>query len=513
MDHRYHGSGTESDPFIVEWINNDPENPKEYPGYQRHSFTTIVAIMCLCVSLSSSAFTGAIRPMIEEFHCSNEVAILGLSLMLIGYVIGPLLWAPMSEAFGRRDTLIGTFALFVLWSGVCAAAQNIASLLIFRFFAGLFGSSALVIPGGIVADMYPVETRGIAMAIFTTAPFLGPSLGPMIGGFLSDAAGWRWVMGFLALLAGVLTTLGFLFLPETYGPTILRSRAKRMSRITGRVFLTAMDAEHPVVFREIVKHALIRPWILLFREPIVLSLTIYMSVVYGTLYLCFAAFPIVFQEGRGWSAGVGGLAFMGVLGGMMSGCAVSAYDNVRYMKIHRASGGFAPPESRLPPVIFGGAFIIVGLAWFAATNSPSIPWASPVLAGVPFAFGFVLVIICCSNYLIDAYVIYAASLMAANSLLRSLFGAVFPLFGDVMYKNLGIHWASAVPGFMALACFPFPIIFYIYGPRIRKRCKYAAEAARHLELMKSGLERQPTRESAMSTGFTFSEEPDNMQTA
>jgi len=219
----------------------------------------------------------------------------------------------------------------------------------------------------------------------------------------------------------------------------------------------------------------------------------YMAVVYGTLYLCFAAFPIVFQEGHGWNPGQGGLAFLGILVGMFFGVAGIIYDNKRYVRLHRATGGFAPPESRLPPVIVGGVFAVVGLAWFAATDSPGVHWIVPILAGVPFGAGFILIFMSCTNYLIDSYVIYAASVMAANSILRSAFGAVFPLFTIYMYDNLGLHWAAAVPGFIALACFPFPIFFYKYGAVIRRKCKYSAQAARFLDSLKSNMERQRSR--------------------
>src|SRR5436190_23373856 len=80
------------------------------------------------------------------------------------------------------------------------------------------------------------------------------------------------------------------------------------------------------------------------------------------------------------------------------------------------------------------------------------------------------------NYLIDSYTIFAASVLAANSVLRSCFGAGFPLFTSYMYKNLGIHWASSIPAFLALACVPFPFLFYKYGPAIRERCKFASQS-------------------------------------
>jgi hypothetical protein len=113
------------------------------------------------------------------------------------------------------------------------------------------------------------------------------------------------------------------------------------------------------------------------------------------------------------------------------------------------------------------------------------------------------------NYLIDAYTIYAASVLAANSVLRSLFGAAFPLFTVQMYNNLGIHWASSIPAFLALACTPFPFIFYKNGERIRMKCKYAKEAHEVLEHMKqqeNDDEKKEGREEARNRGNEFMEE-------
>jgi signal transduction histidine kinase len=120
--------------------------------------------------------------------------------------------------------------------------------------------------------------------------------------------------------------------------------------------------------------------------------------------------------------------------------------------------------------------IPIGLFWFAWTNQPSIHWLSSVAASVPFGFGLLVVFLSVVSYLVDSYVMFAASALAANTVLRSLFGAAFPLFTPDMYRVLGIHWASSIPAFLSLACVPLPFIFYIYGARIRKHCAYAAQA-------------------------------------
>jgi hypothetical protein len=201
-----------------------------------------------------------------------------------------------------------------------------------------------------------------------------------------------------------------------------------------------------------------------------------MSIIYGTLYMLFAAYPIVFQQVRGWSEGIGGLAFLGILVGMIIAVAYTFPENFRYAKKCAETTDRLAPELRLPPSMIGGIALPIGLFWFAWTNSPSIHWMASVAAGAPFGFGMVLVFLSVFNYLIDSYTIFAASVLAANSALRSLFGMAFPLFTTYMYENLGIHWASSIPAFLSLACVPFPFIFYKYGARIRKRCTYAAEA-------------------------------------
>ncbi|KAH8808662.1 major facilitator superfamily domain-containing protein [Xylogone sp. PMI_703] len=492
----YRGSGTESDPYRVVWLKEDAEDPKQYPGWYRWSVTLLAASMTLAVALASSAYSGAIEHIIIDFGCSEEVSIMGLSLMVLGYAMGPLLWGPLSEIYGRRYPFLISFVIYTMWMAVTCAAKNIGTVIVFRFFAGVFGSSSLVIPGGEIADMFPAEIRGLGIAVFCAAPFLGPSVGPLIGGFLGDSGGWKWVIGFLAIYAAILTALGAIFIPETYPPVLLRRRAAYLTKITGKKYLSTIDADNPQSISEIIKTALVRPWVLLIREPIVLIITIYMSCVYGTLYLCFAAFPIIFQQGRHWNAGIGGLAFMGVLVGLMIGIAVACWDNGRYVRLLRQTkNGYPPPECRLPPAIIGGAAIVVGLVWLAAADSPSIHWIVPILATVPFAFGIVLVFLCLGNYLVDSYVVFAASVFAGNGVMRSTFGAAFPLFTTYMFNNIGIHWGVAVPAFISAACFPFPILFYIYGPRIRKSCKYAAEAARILEEMTSGGRKQELEEN------------------
>lgn len=283
------------------------------------------------------------------------------------------------------------FALTAFNAGV-AAAPNMAGMVVLRFFAGAFGSSPLTNSGGVLADMFCAKDRGLATAVFAAAPFLGPSVGPIASGFLAQAAGWRWVAGLMTAFTGVLWIAVSLFVPETYAPVLLRKRADKLTKLTGRVHVSRPDTLQPrQSMTARFKVALSRPWVLLFREPIVLSTTLYMAVVYGTMYMMFPAFPIVFQQGRGWSLGVGGLAFTGIAVGMTLAVAYAAFDNRRYSRLVMEYDGNVPPEARLPPAIIGSVLLPIGLFWFAWTNGPETHFIVPIIGSGVFAAGLVLV--------------------------------------------------------------------------------------------------------------------------
>lgn len=444
--------------------------------------------MTLSVAFVSSAYSGGIVEIVEDLDTSEEVATLGIALFVCGFAIGPLVWAPFSELYGRQQILFVTFGLLTAFNAGAAASKNIQTLLVLRFLAGAFGSSPLTNSGGVIADLFPASQRGLALSVFAAAPFTGPTLGPIVGGFVGETVGWRWLEGVMAIFTGFLWILGTLTIPETYAPLLLRKRAAKLSQETGKIYRSKLEVGKPKAsLAQSFRIALSRPWILLFREPIVLLLSIYMAIIYGTLYMMFGAFPIVYQENRHWSQGVGSLPFIGVLIGMLIAVIYTIPDNKRYQRAEKvaiskgASG--APPEARLPPCMIGSVCLPIGLFVFAWTNYPRIHWIVSVIFTAPFGFGMVVLFLSVMNYLIDAYTIYAASVLAANSVLRSLFGAAFPLFTTYMYDGLGIHWASSIPAFLALVCVPFPFLFYKYGPEIRMRCKYARKAAETMELM------------------------------
>jgi len=478
LSHPYTGIGTATDPFIVEWLPSDRENPLEFTATRKWMITCLSSISVLVVSFSSSVYSGGIPDLKHEFGISNTQSLIGISVFVLGFAIGPLFWGPMSEVYGRRIIFIISFAALTLFDAGCVAAQSPTQLFILRAFAGLCGSSTLTNTSAVMADIWAADQRGFAMGISSAAPFLGPVLGPIVGGFFGEATGWRWIEGLLTIVTAVILILCGVCIPETYGPFILQRRAVLLEKRKDSVFTTRLKMQkEPISIAATLKVSLLRPWQLLIREPIVLLLSIYLAIIYGTVYIYLAAFPIVYREARGWSLGLSGLAFLGMAVGSQAAIVCLFWENRRYNRVaERCLKGLAPPEARLPIVMAGAVITPIGLFWFAWTNGPEIHWIVSILSTVLFGFGNVWLTLGCINYLIDSYMMYSASVMAATSLLRSICGAGFPLFTTAMYKSLGLHWGSSVPAFAALICAPFPFLLYKFGPQVRRHCHYAAEA-------------------------------------
>lgn len=251
--------------------------------------------------------------------------------------------------------------------------------------------------------MFDAKERGFAGALFAMAPFLGPAIGPIAGGFLGQAAGWRWVEGLMAAFTGVVWIAVALYVPETYAPVLLRKRAAALSKITGHTYISKLEVGRPKkTATQQFAIAIVRPWVLLFREPIVTLLSLYLAVIYGTLYLMFAAFPIIFDELRDWSQGISGLAFLGIAVGTVISVGCFFFDQMRYRKICDANGGAPVPEARLPLALIGSVLLPIGLFVFAWTNGPEIHWIVPIIASGVFGAGLVSVFLSAQNYLIDS---------------------------------------------------------------------------------------------------------------
>ncbi|KAF1922680.1 membrane transporter [Didymella exigua CBS 183.55] len=469
-------NNVKKEPYPVDWEEGDLENPLNFSVGRKWFNAMMLAFACFMVSIASSGFSQGTAQLKTEFDISQTTALLTTSTFVLGFAVGALILSPLSEVYGRRDLYVITFGAFVAFSGIVGFSSSMTVVIVLRFFGGLAGSFTQAVAPAVVADMFNAQDRGIVMSIFTLAGLVGQNLGPIICGFLVKAYGWRAIAILITFASGPTWIVLTLTFPETYAPVLLQRRAKRLTEETGKQHQVAGMAPKPIAQQ--LRVGALRPWIMLIYEPIVTLLSLFLSVVHGTLFLLFAAYPIVFQQTRGWEQGVASLPFVAIIVGIMASLVyVALVDQKRYARVVAKYDGNAPPEARLPPAMLGAAALPIGLFWFAWTNAPELPFMICVSAGALFGFGMVLLYMSLTNYIVDAYLGYAASALAASTVLRSIAGAVFPLFTAQMYSSLGIHWASSVPGFLALIFIPCLFMFYKWGDKLRGMTRFGAEAA------------------------------------
>ncbi|KIY00264.1 uncharacterized protein Z520_03949 [Fonsecaea multimorphosa CBS 102226] len=456
---------------IVEWEKGDRENPHSWSFARKIYITMVINTLPLVVNIGSSIMSSASTAIGKEYSVGSEVTTLTTSLYLMGYATGPFLFGPISERLGRKVPLIIGLLGFASFCLPIALAQNLYTVMICRFFMGFFGSSSMAITAGAMSDIWnTLVGRGIGVDYFVLMAFIGPVIGPVLGAFVTKShLGWRWTMWIMAIVAFTDLIFAFLLLPETYAPVLLAKKAARLRIQTRNWALHSRLEETTTDLKTLAKVYLVRPWILLGTEPIHLLITVYISFAYAVLFLFFESFPISFVEDRHWKPQIGALSFLGLLVGALIAFVLVAYYTltVYAREVALTTTGVIVPERRLPPMMAGAVVFPIGFFWFAWTSDPTIPWPAQVISTALVGAGIYIVMIQGLKYLVDVYLLVANSAISANTAVRSLTAAGFPLFAIPMYHKLGVAWATSLLGFLSLVMVPIPVLFYVYGQKLR----------------------------------------------
>ncbi|KAH9870166.1 hypothetical protein J1614_007089 [Plenodomus biglobosus] len=459
---------------VIRFEDGDPDDPDNW-GRWKKCYAIFVAIMSVMNStMNSSLASGVVGPLSEHFNEHNEQKlILPTSIYLVGYVCGPMIWGPLSESYGRKGVMMYSFAILTIFSIASAAAPNFAALVIFRLLVGIGGSAAISVVGGICADIYHnPQSRGRSMAIFMAATTFGPLLGPIVSGFIGVIT-WNWPFWIGAIFAGASWPV-FFFFPETYGPVILKRRAVRLRKETGKDNIVAPLELEKTDLNHIVTVILTRPLRMICFEPLVLFTCLYLSYAYAIFYIYLQSYPIIFTGIYHFNPGEVGLTFLPIgVGAFISAILYLSWDAI-LMRAQQAHKPWAENEEmrRLPLACIAGPFFVISSFWLAWTAKESIHWIVPTLAGVLFGMGYLCLFMALLNYLVDAYEVFAASAMAAASLSRSTFGAVLPFAAGPMYRAMGVAWATSLLGFFSLALCVVPFVFVKWGGKMKEKSKF-----------------------------------------
>ncbi|ETW87033.1 major facilitator superfamily [Heterobasidion irregulare TC 32-1] len=203
--------------LIVDWDGpDDPENPKNWPSRRKWTAAGVVAAFTFISPVTSSIGAPAGAAIARDFGIHNESLVaMTVSIFVLAYAFGPLILAPLCEVFGRSRVMMASNAVFLAWNIGCGFAQNAGQLLGFRFIAGLGGSAPLAIGGAVLSDCFRPEERGHAISLFSLAPILGPTLGPVAGAWIVERTTWRWVYWGTSIIDAVIISVAFLIFEES----------------------------------------------------------------------------------------------------------------------------------------------------------------------------------------------------------------------------------------------------------------------------------------------------------
>ncbi|TID14282.1 polyamine transporter 2 [Venturia nashicola] len=461
----------------VDWRGpNDPEKPTNWSFSRKWSIVLTNSLITFMVSFCSSVYSAATLDIQKEFGASVTVSRLGISLYVFGFAFGPMLWGPASELYGKTRPLWLGYVLFCIFQIPTALAKDIYTLLIFRFLAALAGSSALAILGGMFVDfLVTPKERGIATALFSMATFCGPASGPIIGSIVEERAGRAWI-SWVTLIAGVVFGVpAFLVTPETQESVILKRKSRKLSkeREKGGALTPSADKGGSLQLSIFVRKYLTKPIVMFVQEPILIFLTLYMSLVYGIIYLTFTLYPLAFRKYRKWGAVKSSLPFLSILLGVAVACFLLAIHSIYHVTAQFQKLKRHVPETRLPPMIFGSLLLPAGMFWFTWTSNPEMSWVPQAISGIFIGCGAVMVFMSGVVYIIEVYLADANSALAINNVVRSAFAAGFPLYATSLFSDAGMHLGGSVVGGLCLFLLPFPILFWRYGQKIRSWSKFA----------------------------------------
>ncbi|KAF9772760.1 hypothetical protein IL306_009517 [Fusarium sp. DS 682] len=288
----------DEDPDLVTWDGlNDPSNPHNWSKRKKWLSTILVSCFTFISPVSSTMLAPALPDLAKEFNISSDFeTYLLMSIFLLAYAIGPFLLAPLSEMFGRVVVLQSANMFYLIFN---------------------------TLGGGVLSDCWRKEERGTATAIYSLAPFLGPAVGPIAAGYLTQNLNWRWIFWVVSIADALVQILAFLFLQETYPPKILKVKARKLRKITGNRLLHTEFEQRDRTFISLLLTNLKRPFKMLFTQPAIQITALYRAYLYGLMYLVFASFPMVWEQQYNQEPGRASLNYISLGVGFVIGLQVS----------------------------------------------------------------------------------------------------------------------------------------------------------------------------------------------
>ncbi|KAJ3111977.1 hypothetical protein HK100_002493 [Physocladia obscura] len=453
--------------------SKDSTNPREWPRSKKWQAVVMAALYTFISPISSSMVAPALSEMAIELGLETDFMVdMTLSIFILAYAFGPLILAPLSEVYGRYKVLQGSLWFFIIFNLACGFAKNPVEIYVFRFLAGLGGSAPIAISGSVIADLFELSEMGTAMAYYSLGLTLGPAIGPIIGGAITQGANWHWLFYSISIAAAILGIFGIFLLPETFRP-YLESRNQTAAALKNSNQISHQPEPNAA---NVIRIAVVRPFIMLGTQPIAQAIALLMAFVYGIMYLVLSTYSALFTSNYAEATFTSTLHYIALglgflAGNILAGRTVdftSIYLQKRYNTEHM-------PEYRLPVCIPATIMLPIGLLIYGWAAEHNWHWTIVDIGIAIFGCAVNILMQTLTVYTVDVYTLYSASALAAVGSLRSLAGFGFPLFSEIMYAKYGYGWGNSILALFGLFIgVPSISLLYVYGARIRSKSKFAS---------------------------------------
>ncbi|KEF62752.1 uncharacterized protein A1O9_00725 [Exophiala aquamarina CBS 119918] len=481
-------------------------------GWSAPRKNIVLIISCWCTftaAYSAGAYSIASEPQRQKWGVSSVAFGVGVTMWALGFACSPMFLAPFSEINGRRPVFIGSAVMFLVGQIGCAATNSFAAMLVFRFIVGAGASTFATMVGGVVSDMYHAEHRNTPMAIYSGSALAGTGFGPLLSGFIVGRASYRWVYYHQIISLGLLFVTVCVFFKETRGSVLLSRKAKAVNEYLEKAeqitqqrddddddghrntqsdekpapgstpvprtrlrYKVAAD-ENRSSLAHMLYLSLTLPFKLLATEPVVFFFSLWASFAWAVLYMTFSVLPLIFRTRHNFTTEQNGAVFAAIsIGSILATILSIAQERIAKRHWPKLTES---PEGRLYFACLEAALLPIGLFWFGWTTSSSIPWIVPILAIGCAQIGIFVIYLAVFNYLADVYHAYASSALAAQSFMRNLMAAIFPLFTDQMFRNIGYPQASSLLGGISALLTLVPWVLLFNGEKIRARSRIARQ--------------------------------------
>ncbi|KAI0385893.1 putative florfenicol exporter [Hypomontagnella monticulosa] len=448
---------------------DDPNDPYNWPEWRKILIGIIFSVGQLVTLMSASIMAAALGNISHDLNIGASTAQITLSIYFLGLGIGPFFIAALCEMNGRKQIWVTSNLWYILWNALCPVGKSNALMIVGRFLAATGAGAGITLTGPVMADMYHAKDRGKSLAIASFLPYLGPALGPIVGGVVVQLIYWPWLFWIVSIFDAFITLLGVIFIKESYTPVLLRRKAVARSDQPVSPTISPMGLAFWRDFFSRLGTYLRRPLRLLIRRPIIQVISLVLALNFGIYTLMLSTFATLWIDRYGQSALIGSLHYISFSIGFVITAQVGGHlMDIIYRRLRdRASNkGDGRPEFRAPYMLPGVLFIPIGLFWYGWSAEYRITWIMIDIGAVIFTCGSSAQALLA--YTLDIFGELGASANAATRLLSNVLGFVFPIFAPQLYDRLGHGWGNSLLAFIFVALgVPVPVLLWIWGEKLR----------------------------------------------